>query len=95
MELFLAAIAMFVWLSVESGIVSAIAYNVMLIGGVSTVLFNGNPLLRFDGYYIFADALDIPNLGTRANKYFGYLFQRYLFGVRDAASPADTPYESR
>ena len=94
-ELFLAAIAMFVWLSVESGIVSAIAYNVMLIGGVSTVLFNGNPLLRFDGYYIFADALDIPNLGTRANKYFGYLFQRYLFGVRDAASPADTPYESR
>ena len=77
------------------GIVSAIAYNVMLIGGVSTVLFNGNPLLRFDGYYIFADALDIPNLGTRANKYFGYLFQRYLFGVRDAASPADTPYESR
>ena len=53
-ELFLAAIAIFVWVSVEPGWTRHVAYSVMLVGGVSTLLFNGNPLLRFDGYYVFA-----------------------------------------
>ena len=92
-ELFLGALALFVWLSVETGTVHAVMYNVMLISGVSTLMFNGNPLLRFDGYYVLADALEIPNLGARANKYIGYLAQRYLLGVRDAETPADTPGE--
>jgi putative peptide zinc metalloprotease protein len=89
-ELFLGALALFVWLNVEPGIVHTIAYNVILITGASTLLFNGNPLLRFDGYYVFADAIEIPNLGTRANKHLGYLAQRYLFGARDAESPAQS-----
>jgi len=94
-ELFMGAIALFVWLSVEPGTVSAVAYNVMLISGVSTLLFNGNPLLRFDGYYVFVDALEIPNLGNRSNKYLGYLIQKYLFSSKDAESPADSPGEAR
>ena len=89
-EMFLGALALFVWLSVEPGVVHVLAYNVMLISGVSTLLFNGNPLLRFDGYYVLADALEIPNLGARSNKYLGYLVQRYLFRVMDADSPADS-----
>jgi putative peptide zinc metalloprotease protein len=92
-ELFLGALALFVWLAVEPGAVSSVAYNVMLISGISTLLFNGNPLLRFDGYYVLADAIEIPNLGTRANKYLGYLYQRYLCGVADAENPAETPGE--
>lgn len=92
-ELFLATIALLVWLEVEPGMVRAFAFNVMLIGGASTVFFNGNPLLRFDGYYVLSDLLEIPNLGNRANRYIGYLFQRYLFGVRDARSPATAPGE--
>ncbi len=87
-ELFLAALALFVWLNVEPGIVRAVAYNVILIGGVSTLFFNGNPLLRFDGYYIFSDLLGIPNLASRANHYIGYLIQRYLFAVKKTDSPA-------
>lgn len=87
-ELFLASLALFVWLSVEPGTVRDIAYNVMLIGGISTILFNANPLLRFDGYYIFADAIDIPNLAGRSQKHIGYLLLRYVFGVDDATSPA-------
>jgi len=93
-ELFLGALALFVWLSVEPGAVSSVAYNVMLISGISTLLFNGNPLLRFDGYYVLADAIEIPNLGTRSNKYLGYLYQRYLCGVTDAENPAESPGES-
>lgn len=58
-----------------------------LIGGVSTLLFNGNPLLRFDGYYVLCDLIEIPNLGTRANKYVGWLVERYAFGVEEAESP--------
>jgi putative peptide zinc metalloprotease protein len=88
-EMFLAAVALLVWLVAEPGAVHAVAYNVMLIGGVSTLLFNGNPLLRFDGYYVLQDGLEIPNLGTRSNRYLGYLIQRYLFGIADAVSPAD------
>jgi putative peptide zinc metalloprotease protein len=87
-ELFLGSLALFVWLAVEPGAVRAVAYNVILICGVSTLLFNGNPLLRFDGYYVLSDAIEIPNLGQRANTYIGYLFQRYALGIRDAESPA-------
>ncbi len=92
-ELFLGSLALFVWLAVEPGVVRTLAYNVMLISGVSTVLFNGNPLLRFDGYYVLADALEIPNLGTRSNRYLGYLFQRYAVRVADAESPANSTGE--
>src|SRR5689334_14374254 len=86
-ELFLAALAWFVWVRVSDGAVRDIAFVVMVVGGVSTVLFNGNPLLRFDGYYIFSDLIDIPNLGPRANGYVGYLCQRYLLGAQGVASP--------
>lgn len=92
-ELFLGSLALFTWLVVEPGAVRAIAYNVMLISGVSTLLFNGNPLLRFDGYYVLADAIEMPNLGARSNQYLGYLFQRYVFGVADAESPAHSTGE--
>ncbi len=80
-ELFSAAIAFFVWLSVEPGVARAIAFNTMLIAGVSTLLFNGNPLLRFDAYYVLADFLEIPNLDQRSNKYIGYLCKRFFLGV--------------
>lgn len=92
-ELFLAALALYVWLAVEPGLVRALAFNVMLIGGASTVLFNGNPLLRYDGYYILTDVIEMPNLGQRAARYWAYLAKRYGFGKRDAQSPADTAGE--
>ena len=87
-ELFIAALAMIFWANAESGLVKSIAYNIMFIAGVSTVLVNGNPLLRFDGYYILADFLEIPNLGQRANQYWGWLSKRVLFGIRGLPSPA-------
>lgn len=94
-EMLLAALALFVWLNAEHGVVRGIAYNIMLIGGVSTLFFNGNPLLRFDGYYVLADLLEMPNLGKRSNGYLGYLVQKYTFGNRDANSPANTARERK
>ena len=92
-ELFVAALALFVWLAAEPGTVRAVAYDVIFIAGISTVVFNANPLLRFDGYYIFADLLEIPNLRPRSNAYLGYLCERYLFGRREAEPPMATPGE--
>ncbi|NNG13936.1 MAG: hypothetical protein HKM22_02115, partial [Gammaproteobacteria bacterium] len=80
-------------LNVEPGFIRTLAFNVMLIGGVSSLLFNGNPLLRFDGYYILADALEMPNLGTRANRYLGYLVERYLFKLESASYPTTSRKE--
>ena len=86
-ELLLAALSMLIWLNVESGLIRDIAFDVMLIGGISTVLFNGNPLLRFDGYYVLSDWLEIPNLASRSNQYLGYLVKRYSYGIPEARSP--------
>jgi putative peptide zinc metalloprotease protein len=70
-EAFFAALALYVWLAVETGLVRALAFDAMVVAGVSTLVFNGNPLLRYDGYYVLADLLEIPNLARRATRYWG------------------------
>ena len=92
-ELFLASLALFIWLDAEPGIIRMAAYNVMLIAGVSTVLFNANPLLRFDGYYMLMDYLEIPNLKGRATRFFGWLYERYILVQREAEMPISTAGE--
>jgi len=93
-ELFLAAIGLFLWLNAEQGLTKDIAFNIMVIGGISSLLFNGNPLLKYDGYYILADHLEIPNLFQRSTSYLKYLCQRYLFGLSNKPSPATASGES-
>lgn len=92
-EVFAAALAVLVWVNAEPGGVRSVAYNVMVIAGVSTLFFNGNPLLKFDAYYVLADWLEIPNLAMRGNQYLGYLARRRLLGIKDAVSPASAPGE--
>jgi putative peptide zinc metalloprotease protein len=92
-EIFVAALATFLWARTGPGTLHSLAYNMMFIASVSTVVFNGNPLLRFDGYYILSDLLDIPNLYTRAVKHLRHLVERYAFGYKDSFSPAQTLQE--
>jgi putative peptide zinc metalloprotease protein len=87
-ELFLAAIGAIVWSQTGPGLLHTIAFNVMVIGSVSSLLFNGNPLLRFDAYYVLADLVDIPNLYQRSTQQWLYFADKYLLGTRDAVSPA-------
>jgi putative peptide zinc metalloprotease protein len=94
-ELFVAALALYLWLLIEPGVLRAVLFNVMLIAGVSTLLINGNPLLRFDAYYILADLIEIPNLGQRANRFWGHLVDKYLFRTPDMAPFDATPGEKR
>jgi putative peptide zinc metalloprotease protein len=81
-ELFLASLALFAWLTLEQGTLRTILYNAIFIASVSTIIFNGNPLLRYDAYYILADILEIPNLRQHASQYLSYLMRRYLIGER-------------
>ncbi|NNE63898.1 MAG: hypothetical protein HKN34_07445, partial [Gammaproteobacteria bacterium] len=93
-ESFLAALGLMLFLIVEPGIVQSIGFNIFLIGGVSSLFFNGNPLLKYDAYYILADYLSIPNLYQRAGQYWRYFFQRYLLGLKQVNSPAKAEGET-
>lgn len=94
-ELFIAALAFYLWLLLEPGLARSLTYNAIVLASVTTVMFNANPLLRYDGYYVLSDWIEIPNLGTRANKYWQYLAERYVFGVKQSEPPPATPGERR
>jgi putative peptide zinc metalloprotease protein len=93
-ELGVAALAAVVWSQTGEGTtVHTIAYNVMFIASVSTLLFNANPLLRYDGYYILSDLLEIPNLAQRSKDYLYYLIKKYAWGVRQPRNPSHSRSE--
>ncbi|HVV02512.1 MAG TPA: biotin/lipoyl-binding protein [Verrucomicrobiae bacterium] len=93
-EIFFAAIASFIWARTSPGTLHSLAYNIMFVASVSTLVFNLNPLLRFDGYYILSDLIEIPNLNQRAGMQLRHWSERYLFGVRRSESPAEKPGEA-
>ncbi len=92
-EMLIAALAVYVWLAAESGIVRAAALDVILVAGLSTLVVNGNPLLQFDGYFILTDLLEIPNLGGRSNRFWAMMVERRLFGVKPARANSILPSE--
>ncbi|MEC5387331.1 PqqD family peptide modification chaperone [Uliginosibacterium sp. H3] len=86
-ETSIALIALGVWLSVSDGWVRNIAFACMLIGGLSTVLVNANPLMRYDGYYVLTDWLELPGLATRSDAWLRYLGERWLLGNASLPPP--------
>jgi putative peptide zinc metalloprotease protein len=86
-EIFLAALAAIVWCWCDIGVTKTQAYNVMLAGSLTTVLFNANPLMRFDGYYMLTDWLEMPNLGTHGQQWSKWLGRKYYLGL-DAKKPS-------
>jgi putative peptide zinc metalloprotease protein len=80
-ECFLASLATFVWWNTEQGLLNSLALATMFICSVNTILFNANPLLRYDGYYVMADWLEIPNLRIKSTQFFTYLFQEKVLGL--------------
>ena len=94
-EIILATLATFIWWFVQPGFVQDICLKVMLVSSISTVLFNGNPLLRFDGYYIMSDVLEIPNLNQKSTKALTTLLGRNWLGLEipdDQLMPANRPW---
>ncbi len=84
-ELFIASLCAFVWRYTNPEInplVNQLAYNAMFIASVSTLLFNANPLLRYDGYYILSDLIEIPNLRQKSSDYTLGLIKRHVFRLK-------------
>lgn len=87
-ELAVAAVAAIIWAQTSTGTVHIIAYNVIFVASVSTLLFNGNPLLRFDAYYVLSDLIEIPNLAQRSRNYLYYLVKHHVWGIKKLQNPA-------
>ncbi|MEG3637886.1 hypothetical protein [Magnetococcus sp. PR-3] len=92
-ELAVAAVAAIVWVHTAPGTLNALAYNVIFAASVSTVLFNLNPLLRFDGYYVLSDLLGVPNLFQRSRDQLKFLAQRFILRLPDARPAAQNRWE--
>lgn len=87
-EMMIAAAATFVWWnSASQPFVNNLSLSLMVVCSVSTVVFNGNPLMRYDGYYVLADWLEIPNLRDRANRYISNVFQEVCLGMEVMPEP--------
>ncbi len=80
-ECFLASLATFLWWNTEQGLLNSLCLATMFICSVNTILFNANPLLRYDGYYVMSDWLEIPNLRIKSTQFFAYLFQEKVLGL--------------
>ncbi len=92
-ELMIAAAATFVWwYTPQYPVVNNIALCVMVLCSVSTVLFNANPLMKFDGYYILSDWLEVPNLREKANKFVNNLFISKALGIEVPPEPYMAPW---
>ena len=86
-ELVLAAVCTFLWWLSEPGLLNHLCLNVMFVSSVSTLLFNANPLMRFDGYYILADLLEIPNLRQKSAAVIQRKLGAWLLGLRERPDP--------
>lgn len=93
-ELALASVAAVVWANTDpASTANQLAFNVIFIASVTTLLFNANPLIRFDGYYILSDLIEMPNLAQRSKDYLYYLTKKFAYKVRRPRDPARTPGE--
>ncbi len=81
-EILMASICVFLWHWSIPGTIHTICLYIMVISSVSTVLLNGNPLLRYDGYYILSDIVGLPNLRSRSQGLVQGWLSQLFFGVR-------------
>jgi putative peptide zinc metalloprotease protein len=86
-ECTLASICTFLWWFSEPGILHYLCLNIMFVSSVSTIIFNMNPLLRYDGYYVMSDWLEIPNLRQKATKILTQKCSQWFLGMEHTADP--------
>ncbi len=95
-EAVLSTLALAAWTVLEPGLLRELCLAVVLVGGLSTLLVNGNPLMRYDGYHVASDALELPNLASRSLRWWKTALQRRLLGQpqarMDDLSPGEQPW---
>lgn len=86
-ETAIAAICVLGWLNTGPGVLNTALHSAVIAATFVTLLFNANPLMRFDGYYILTDLIGIPNLGTKGQQYVKWFGKRFLLGMSDLTMP--------
>ncbi|HYO25301.1 MAG TPA: biotin/lipoyl-binding protein [Lacipirellulaceae bacterium] len=86
-EVVLASVCTFIWWFSEPGLLNYTALNIMFVSSVSTIMFNANPLLRYDGYYILSDILEIPNLRQKASAILNRKLGKWCLGLEEPEDP--------
>jgi putative peptide zinc metalloprotease protein len=86
-EILLSAFAIFIWYFSEQGMLHNLALNTFFVTTITTVIFNANPLMRFDGYYMMSDFLEIPNLRPKADRLLRESFAWYCLGIESKPDP--------
>lgn len=86
-EVFIASIATFIWWFSEPGLLNNLCLQIMFVSSVSTLLFNGNPLLRYDGYYILSDIMEVPNLRQKASSILQRGMAKWCLGIEQQEDP--------
>lgn len=79
-EMIIASLLVYVWLFLAPGFAKQFTFNAIIAASFTTLLFNANPLMRFDGYYVLSDWLEIPNLRQKSRAYLGQQFRKFFFG---------------
>lgn len=86
-EVILSAVAVYVWWNTQPGLLHHLALNIFFVTTITTVIFNANPLMRFDGYYMMSDLLEIPNLRAKADRLLRETFAWYCLGIESRPDP--------
>lgn len=86
-EVVIASIATFIWWFSEPGFLNYLCLNIMFVSSVSTIIFNANPLLRYDGYYILSDIMEIPNLRQKASAILNRKLGWWCLGLEEQDDP--------
>ncbi len=93
-ELACAAFATFAWGSLQNGPARSVAFLVATSTWLTTVLINASPFMRYDGYYVLSDWLEVPNLHTRAFALAQWSLRETLLKLGDPV-PEDMPPHRR
>lgn len=94
-ELVLAALATIAWWHTQPGLLNIWCLNIVMVCSVGTLLVNANPLLRYDGYYLLADLVEVPNLGSRARGLVGRMLRHWLLAEPAEVDPLLGPGRQR
>lgn len=86
-EVLLSAFSVFLWWNTEPGLLHHLCLNTFFVTAVTTVIFNANPLMRYDGYYMLSDWLEIPNLRPKADRMLRDKFAWYCLGIESHPDP--------
>lgn len=89
-ELALASLALLLWWAAEPGALASICFSIMVVASVGTLVLNGNPLMRYDGYYLLSDFVEVPNLEARSRRQLlGWLAETCLGAGGQEADPTE------